>query len=319
MACGNSFNIYRKLLTKRIIAKHELCTICNPLSKPWSAVEKELFFFIKTLSDDCMENDKKTISDYELDVYSPSHKIAVEFNGLYWHSDIFRNRTYHYDKYKACLNNNIRLINVWEDDWYYKQDIIKSIIENAFGKINCKIFARKCIIKKLNITEYQEFLDTNHILGKTAYQHSSYGLFFNNELVSVIGFVRQNKNFILSRFCSKIGTTIIGGATKLMSAFIKEYNPLMITTYSNNDIFDGKLYEKLNFKYDGNVEISYWYTNFDLTKSCRIHKTNFRKNKIKERYKIDIEGKTEKELTESLGYHRIYDCGLKRFIWTRPS
>ena len=130
--------------------------------------EKDLLDFIKDLTTEkIISNDKSIINPYELDIYIPSKNLAFEFNGIYYHSNQFKDKMYHYNKTKLCEEKGIRLIHVFEDDWRFKQNIVKSMIKSSLGIYDRKIFARKCEIKNISITEYRNFMNENHLQGYT--------------------------------------------------------------------------------------------------------------------------------------------------------
>lgn len=130
-SCGKEFNIQSRLLQQRINLNTILCVECNPISRNISGLEKELLDFVKiNYGGVVITNSKKIIPPYELDIYIPELKLSFEFNGLYWHSEIYKDKNYHYNKTTLCKNKGIQLVHIWEDDWVYKKDILKSMILN---------------------------------------------------------------------------------------------------------------------------------------------------------------------------------------------
>ena len=91
--------------------------------------EKELSDFVKSLGVEIIENDRTIISPKELDIYIPSKKLAIEFDGLYYHSELFVNKNYHLDKTNECNKKGIDLIHVYEDDWVEHKESVKSMIK----------------------------------------------------------------------------------------------------------------------------------------------------------------------------------------------
>ena len=90
-----------------------------------------MFEFIKTLCNDAVQRERNIISPYELDIYIPSKRIAVEYNGLAWHSEKFKGngtKTYHLMKTNLCKENGIKLIHFFEDEWLEKKEIVKSVL-----------------------------------------------------------------------------------------------------------------------------------------------------------------------------------------------
>jgi len=135
----------------------------------------------------------------------------------------------------------------------FKQHIIKSIILNKLNLIQNKIYARKCVVKEVNSKDTRSFLDNNHIQG---FSKSSYklGLYYNNELVSLMTFgyrhTNSKKEFELIRFCNKINLNVIGSASKLFNYFLNNYkiDETYILSYADISLFNGHMYVMLNFK-----------------------------------------------------------------------
>ena len=285
-----------------------------PLHQPLQ--QKEIVKFIKTIYDgEIIENDRTILGGKHLDIFLPELNIGIEYDGLYWHSEIFKEKNYHINKTKLCKDNNIFLIHIFEDEWLYKKDIVKSILKNKLNTITNRIYARKCVIKEINSFNCEKFLNENHIQGSCA-SKIKIGLYYNDELVSIMTFGNEricmgkksiNDSYEMIRFCNKLDTNIIGGASKLFNYFIKTYNPKNIISYSNNRWFDGSLYKNLGLNYILESKPNYWY----IIGNKRKHRFNFRKNKlIDEGFNPSL---TEHEIMLSRKIFRIYDCGNKKF------
>jgi len=281
----------------------ELCTICYPIGDSKSIKEKELFEFIN------YEFNGVIIQSYrdnlEIDIYLPELKLGFEFNGLYWHSNQFKSKNYHLDKTNYFKDKGIRIIHIWEDDWVFKQDIVKSQIKNLLGRSSEKIFARKCYIKELNNTTC--FLNKNHIQGVDR-SNIKLGLFFNEELVSVMTFNKfegrniMNKNtWNISRFCNKLNTNVIGGASKLLSYFERNYSVSRLISYADKDWSIGDLYYRLGFTNIGGNGPDYKY----IIDNKRIHKSRYKKSNLG----LDNNLITESTFMKNKGIYKIYDCG----------
>lgn len=315
--CNNEFDINRQFFINRILSKTVICLNCNPISSGRSNREIELFDFIKSNYIGDINININGIISKELDIYLPDIKLAFEFNGLYWHSDIYKDNLYHINKTKECLDKNIELVHIWEDDWDLKNDIVKSIILNKLNKSN-KIYARKCEVKIIyDINVVRDFLTKNHIQGYVP-SRIKIGLYYNDELVSIMTFGslrvslgRDSKDgcYELIRFCNKLNTSVIGGASKLFNFFVKKYNPIYVISYSDISRYDGCMYENLSFRFDGYSNPNYYW----IVNNVRRHRFNFRKDVlVKNGYDNN---KTEFEIMKENGYNRIFDCGNKRWIW----
>jgi hypothetical protein len=303
--CDNNkehdFEIDIDLFHKRIKYKTILCTICNKINGHQSGGEINLFNFIKSIyNGEIIQNYK--IGNKEIDIFLPSEKIGFEFNGIYWHSEIYKDKNFHLEKTKFFESQGIRLIHFWEDDWNHRKSIIESQIGNLL-KLSSKIGSRNCIIKEIDDIELvKKFLNNNHIQGWSN-SKIKIGLFHNEELVCLMTFDqfegRKKMNYgewNLNRFCNKIGFNVIGGASKLLNYFIKNYKPIRIISYADRDWSRGDLYTKLKFEKVNESNPDYKYV-FD---GERIHKSNFKRS---------ITGISESELE----IPKIWDCGKIKY------
>lgn len=271
-----------------------------------SISEKEILDYVKTIyNNNIEENNRKIISPFELDIYIPEKKLAIEFNGDYWHSEkIISDKKYHQTKTLKCKEQGIRLIHIFEYEWHNKQDICKSLIKSSLGIYDRKIFARQCVVKNLNANQYNDFLVLNHLQGSV---NSSIrlGLFYNDELVAVIGFgkSRFKKDEIeLHRFCCKLNYSIPGAFSKL----IKHSNIDNFITYIDLAHFTGNGYKSLGFKEIEITEPNYkWVKGYDVLNRFATQKYKL-KDLLKENYD---EKMTESENMEMNGYTKIYDSG----------
>ena len=311
---NNQFDINLQLLRDRLRTFTEISTLENPMySGGRSGIEMVLTNYLSELNIDFVTSSKNIIPPLEIDIYLPNHKLGIEINGIYWHSEIFKPKQYHMNKTLACRNNNISLLHFYEDEIQYKFDIVKSIINNKIGIIPNKIYARKCTISIITDTDViRTFLDKNHIQG---YQSSKYnfGLIYENELVSIMTFgyryMNGKREMELVRFCSKLNTNVVGGANKLFNFFILNNKGFSkIISYSDNNIFNGGLYEKLGFKFKNNSNYNYYW----VVNKRRYHRFTFnKKSLIKKGYDPN---KTEVEIMHEIGAYRIYGTGQKSWI-----
>lgn len=281
-----------------------LCTICHPIGDSRSIKELELFNYIKSIY--LGEIIQSYRDGLEIDIYLPELKLGFEFNGLYWHSEIKKDKNYHLNKTKYFSDRGIRLIHIWEDDWDNKRVILESQIKNWIGISDGKIFARKC--KIIQLDSVSKFLNENHIQGSDK-SSIKLGLEYGGEIVSVMTFnnLEGRKKmgegeWNLSRFCNRLGNNVIGGASKLLSHFIREFSPTRIISYGEKYWSRGDLYLKLGFNLVDTTRPDYKY----IVNNMRVHKSNFRKSKMK--YSC-----TESEFTESQGINKIWDCGKLKF------
>jgi len=316
----HEFLIERGLLKNRLKYNTIICTICNPINS-FSRSGKELILidFIKNnYEKEILFNNKSIISPYELDIYLPDLNLAFEFNGLYWHNELYKSNNYHKTKTDLCIQKGIQLIHIYEDDWNYKENIIKSMILNKLNKTENKIFARKCEVKEIsdnNLVKY--FLNNNHIQGNIN-SSVKIGLFYNNELISLMTFGKLRKplnskstdnEYEMLRFCNKLNTNIIGGASKLFKYFLKQYNPNKVISYADRGYSNGNLYKQLGFELEHITEPNYYY----IIDNNRKHRFGFRKDiLVKQGFDSN---KSEHEIMLERKIYRIYNSGNLKFIF----
>lgn len=315
--CKQDYLIYNNLFNYRTKQNSVLCTKCNPTDeKQVSGLELDLINFVSGLVEVETKN-RELLGGKEIDILIPSHKLGIEFNGLYWHSDLYKDKNYHLDKTKLTNNKGYELIHIFEDEWLEKSDIIKSVIKNKLNIYDKRVYARNCEIRLVNKIEEKSFLNNNHIQGFVG-SNICYGLYYNNELISLmsfgglrksLGYDSKEGSYEMLRFCNKLNYSVVGGASKLFKYFIKNHDVKNIISYSDNRYFDGSLYEKLGFEFVDNTKPNYFYTiNHD-----RLNRFKFRKDVlVKEGFDPN---KTEKEIMKDRGYNRIYDCGNKKWVY----
>jgi hypothetical protein len=315
--CKTDYQIYNNLFNYRTKQKSVLCTICNPTDeKQVSGLELDLINFVSSLVE--VETKNRTVlGGKELDVFIPSKNLAIEFNGLYWHSDIYKDKNYHLNKTILCDKKGVNLLHVFEDEWLEKSDIVKSIIKNKLGVWDKRVYARNCEVKVVDKSEEKSFLNNNHIQGFVG-SNITYGLYYNGELVSFmsfgglrksLGYDSKEGSYEMLRFCNKLNYNVVGGASKLFKHFIKTNNPKQIISYSDNRYFDGSLYERLGFEFIVDTKPNYFY----VINHNRENRFKYRKDVlVKEGFDSN---KTEKDIMRGRGFNRIWDCGNKKWLY----
>ena len=295
---------------------------CPKCSVNKSHAEKELMDFIQdNYSKEIINGYRGFDKQKEIDIYLPDVKIGFEYNGLLWHSTKYKESMSMLTKLKSAESLGIRLINIFEDEWMEKKDICKSRILNILGKSE-RIYARNCEIKEITCKEATSFLNKNHIQG---YVPSKYNisLVYNNEIVSImtfgalrrnLGYTNKIGHYELLRFCNKLNVSVIGGASRLFSYFIKQYNPIEIVSYADKRWSQGKLYEKLNFSFITDTKPNYSY--IDGKSQKRINRFSLRKNILVEKYNCP-QNVTEVDFCRSIGFYQVFDCGSKKYVWKK--
>lgn len=299
------------------------CLQCNPyiLDNKISKSEIELGEYITSLDIDCEFNNKKILDGKELDIFIPEKNIAIEYNGLYWHSENNggKDKNYHLNKTNHCNDKGIHLIHVFEDEWIYKKDVVKSKLRHILCAADEKIYARKCKLHEISNIDKLDFLDTNHIQGNDM-SSIRVGAYHGDELVAVMTFGKlrtalgqtsKKEHYELLRFATK--KLVVGVASKLFKYFKTTYNPKYVVSYCDLRYGTGCVYTHMGFTYIKTSLPNYWY--FKVGNYIRYHRYNFAKHKLKDKLDIFDPELTEWQNMQLNGYDRIWDCGNLKFEW----
>lgn len=331
--CGNIYSVSRTNFLGSPNQKGRRCPFCCN-SRSYSNSEREVSAFIKTFyKDEIQENNRKILpNNKELDLYLPNKKVAIEFDGLYFHSENFnKDKKYHLNKTLLCEEQGIRLIHIFGDEWQYKQDIVKSKIKHILHcDNNPVVYARKCYVEEISAKDKNQFLEENHIQGKDN-ASIRLGLWYPtgeyDELVAVMTFCKPRKalgqksdskyDYELSRFASNIDYRVIGAFGKLWKYFENHYEFNSIITYADRRWSIGNVYETNGFELDHVSKPNYWYFKESIANQ-REYRYKYRKSKLKELFpKTYREGLSEYEIMQMNGYTRIWDCGNLVYKYTK--
>jgi membrane-bound inhibitor of C-type lysozyme len=305
LRCKQCNNIVEK--TYKMLKITPVCFVCNPTG---SKGQLELFEFVKSICSDTISSDRTAIYPQELDIYIPSKKVAIEYNGLYWHSDkLQKNENYHSDKTASCISHNISLLHIFSDEWEDKPEIIKSIIRNKLGLSPTKIFARKCKLELATNEERILFFNSTHLDGDAA-ATIAWKLVYNNEIVAMLSlrraFHKLYNNYIeLCRFSTALNTSVVGGLGKLLKsarAWTISNNYKGIMTYVDTRFGDGHGYLSVGFKHISTTKNRFWWTDFYQ----RFNRFKIRANKPA--------GITQEQAALDAGVSKIFGCPNKVFI-----
>ena len=286
----------------------------NPKHNNFSKPHYEIYEFIKNITDkEIILNSKSHIKPLEIDILIDN--LVIELNGIYWHSysklETLQEKNKHVYKLNKCLEKGYSFFSLTDMEWNNKKDICKSIIKNKLGYSN-KIFARKCNIREVEYKESIDFLNKNHLKGAPKIRGFRYGLYYNDELVSLI--VISNSRFNnkydweIIRYATKINFSVVGGFSKLISYF-KKNNQGSIISYSDRDKFDGSSYIASGFKLLKTNSPSYYY----WKNGVKYNRLKFQKHKLQNILENYDKKLTEAENMFNNGFRRYWDCGSN--VW----
>lgn len=293
--------------------RNPVCRKCVPMIKGTSKFEVEIASFISEFNS--IELNKRFYFGeekkyYELDIFVPEKNIAVEFNGLYWHSELAgKDKNYHQEKRNFFHDKGIRIIFIFEHEWMFKRSICESIIKNALSKNEQRIYARKCKVIEVDKNTAKSFLENNHIAG---YADSSINLalFYEAQMVALATFRkdrfgRDKSIFELIRFCSIKNSNVVGGLSKLLNYFQTKYN-YPVKTFCDLRTGTGQSYESTGFIKLYTTSPGYWYFTPDLKV---YHRSVFQKKKLLSLLNLKEDGRAEWDLALMAGLNRFWDCG----------
>lgn len=314
--CGYEFTRTRQYLVASAKYRADLCEVCYPRNYQNSIVETQIADFIKSFGHRIIQNDRTLLSGKkEIDIYIPERNIGIEVNGIYWHSNrVLEDNGYSpkkdFEKYQTAVKSGIKLLTIYDAEWYNKTEIVKSRIAGMLGE-NKKVGARNCAVVELTSKQANLFLKQNHIQG-SGRSNARYGLMYNDKLISVMTFSKENVSrklrcWEINRFCHKLGNNVVGGASKLFTHFLRTHHPEQVISYSDNRWGDGNVYQYLGMEQVSHTPPNYWY--FRPNEYIMHHRYALRKNKH------DNQNLTEWQNRKEQGWNRIWDCGSTKWVF----
>ena len=304
---------------------HTVSCGCANIAVSGSQAENDIKEFIGI---DNVVKDRTILDGKEIDLYYPDYHIGIEYNGSVFHATkngvgINKPKLYHRDKFLLAKSKGVHLITIFDVDWETNQDKLRYYLKSLFTTSD-RIYARNCKVELIDKQLANEFYNKYHLQGSSVFNAINYGLYHNNELISVMSFgkPRMGKfvdgNYELHRYCVKDGYNVLGGANKLLKAFERAYNPVMILSYSNNDWFLGGIYEMLGFINCGqsNPRYYWYYRGKELKReSCRVDKLKIKYPKEYEEAIDSNASNIEDFIMCKLGAFKVYRSG--NTIWKR--
>jgi very-short-patch-repair endonuclease len=301
--------------------RNELCTKLMPVQRGRNQ-NTSCELFIKDILNNCgilvpeKHEDHAILNRRGIDFYLPSHNLAIECNGVYWHSTHKKSDSkYHYKKFADCAAQGIRLLTIWQDWIFHKPDIVESIIKTALGCVK-HITAGSYAVENIDSDKATEFLNVNCIYG-SANSSTYYGLYEevamgNNKrltLVAVASFIKHRGVWEMTRYCTRLNCIVDEGFETILHRFIKDYEPDVIRTFSPNDICSGEMYADTGFEKVRENQV-YWYV--DRTYN-RFHRSVFTKESVSKRGWL-LDNKSLSQIMYDHGYYKIYDSGQTKWV-----
>jgi hypothetical protein len=305
--CGDAFisNIFGKL---------PKCPTCFPSGNTGgpSSVEKDVLNEITNMySGTVLTNVRNLITPKEIDIYIPEFQLAIEINGVYWHSSDHVDSFYHQNKFLECQKKNLSLLMITDYEWQTKRSTVIAMIRHRLKQVP-NIPARSCSVQPITPNQAKLFLDENHIHGySTASGHL--GLFYQNTLISVFSYMRNSRFDRKSKQLEIVRLAFAGRSTGALGKFIKYVKRMFpnesIVSYADLRYGSGNVYLNNGFRESHTTKPGYWY----FYKNHMYHRMSWQKYKL---VKLGADpALSEQEIMNSWGALRIYDCGHKCFVY----
>lgn len=282
-------------------------------------------------------------SGKELDIVVPDHHLAIEFNDIFSHSEqaVFerhakpRPHSYHASKTREASSQGYQLVHVWEDDWLHRREIVLRALAHRLHAVDrlpdvlpdinplaCqRLYARNLTARRVHGGVARRFWQDNHLQGPV-HCTINVGLYDSDGVLrALLGIGRKNHG---SRISLPDGTwdiqryatlgVIVGGFSKLL-AYAETLIPVNTwTSWSDNDISDGGMYQAAGFTVDKRQAPSYSYVG-RKTKWERVHRSTYTKQRFINDPDLTYQsGQTEHEAALANKLYRIYDAGKTRWI-----
>lgn len=249
----------------------------------------------------------------ELDIFLPEDGVAIECNGVYYHSEAHRDKEYHAKKLAACNAAGVRLIQVWEDDWQYRSATVKALLAHKLGDSTLpRIPARRLNAQFIDGATARSFLDLYHIQGSATGTYYA-ALVDDDGPQAVMALTRRQRTLTLERYAT--AAIVSGGQSKLLrfvESKLEDWDT--IVTFADLEVSDGALYDASGWERDVVIPPDYKYA----VRGVRKHKFGYRLKRFRNDPTLTFEeGRTEAELAALNGLLRVWDSGKIRYVWTR--
>lgn len=242
---------------------------CPKCSNQMSIAEEEIVNFLKSIlpNKTIERRNRILIAPQEVDILIPQKKVAIEFNGLIWHSDKFNtDKKYHLKKTNECKNKGINLIHIFEDEWIFHKDAIKANLQRLLSVSSTTINANDCIIKTVSPKEAKAFISENNI---ESYHPSTYryGLYYNDKLVMMLGVKKET----ITNYAIKNGYSVTDGLQCLINHISAMHNLSNLIVYVNKRWNNSSELTSIGFKYVKDANPTFYYID---GKHRTLHKPN---------------------------------------------
>ena len=313
---------YKSRKSTAILVRHERCghtqertlysleetDFCPGCSPKESRGQLEIAEFIRGLGVRVELSDRKVLAPKELDVWTPDHDLAVEFNGLFWHTEQFLSKGYHSEKTRLCREKGIRLLHVWEDEWRDKRPIVESMIKHRLSRAENSVGARKCELVEIDAKSRKTFFERSHVDGDVAAKRA-WGLFHEGEMVAALSVRRPfhrkwSDRLEVARFAVALDWSVPGALGRLSKAalrFCEQSDAVGLLSYLDERMSTVAGWKPSGWRLDSISGPTFWWTD----SKRRINRFRVRANAAR--------GITQKQAASEAGVKKIWGCNQQ--VW----
>jgi len=273
--------------------------------------ERELIEYIRSLGIEVVTKYRDGMDGKEIDIYLPNHQIGIEYNGVYWHCELYRDAQYHLEKTKTAASQGIRLIQLFEDEWHDRKEVVKEKLRFMLGIRTERVYARKCHVQQVKHSDLKNFYDNNHIQGHGP-GSTALTLTHNDTIVAAMSFRKTGKAGEVELIRYATSKSVVGGFSKLLKHSIrvlKDQGISRIVSFADKRWSVGDVYHNCGFVHEYDTAPDYQY----VVGQRRERKQKFRRNRLPSILKNFDPAKSEIRNMNDHGYYRIFDCGLMKF------
>lgn len=287
---------------------------CPKCSDRLNTYEDFIERFLKLLKIQYIKNDRNILNKKELDFYLPDLKIAIEINGLYYHSSKFiTDKNYHINKTTQCADMGIRLIHIFGDEIIRSPKAVLTRLRSIVKCNSIRIFARKCTIKFIDNATSNTFLSKYHLQGNAIGAKELFGIFYKGRLLQVATFglsrlslgTKNNNEWELYRLASMHNVTVVGGFSKLLKKFTDQHPECKLKTYLDRRWAALENSYQTNFVLSHTSKPNYWI----VVGNKRFHRFGFSKSHLKNKLDGFDEEASESQNLAANNILKIWDCG----------
>lgn len=260
-------------------------------------------------------HDRQLLKPKELDFYFSDKKIAVEINGLFWHSERVKpnDKLNIYHKWLEGKQAGIRILEFSGSEILGRTEQVVQFIRHQLLPSDRVEYARNCKVVDVDTDTAVEFVNKYHLQSVASNKQITVGLMIDDELLSVMMFSRHHRqghsDITIQRMCSIYGCVVVGGATRMLKHAMIKNGWDRVITWSNNQYTDGAVYAAMGMKKDAELPPDYMYYRLSGDGHA-VSKQSCTRAKLK-----CAPGETELEKATSLGMIRVWDCGKIRWVF----